>query len=338
MQDIKNIDVDRLSERFVRMQVAAKAAVSNGLLAQARDPDVQRRLVRHSSTASAQSGKSSKRKLRPGISTPRSKQRHRGDNDNDSDDGWSDDIGDDGLKSCVVSNVGTSRCPAPSITESLMQSPRKVGTSTLPAAGTPLSLSPPSPAPTVVQTARSPASISQSPVGGKGKSGKSGKSAAAKRGAAAAKKTEVQPGHEKCTFCGAVLPESQFAPKRNVCLEDDNVVESLQRILRRRWGKSYKTYMKRVKAQKLKWQQGVIAFRAQNKGNKRRILGGGKDSLAEVKQKSKKRKRTRPERKFTYQPFAAYFGDPAHGGYSEEGVRRKWHRTPREFKKQMTRA
>ena len=53
-------------------------------------------------------------------------------------------------------------------------------------------------------------------------------------------------------------------------------------------------------------------------------MGGGLDSLKEVKGKMKKHRRVQQRVKFTYAKFARYYGSEEHGNYDAEGLRNKW--------------
>ena len=235
------------------------------------------------------------------ASTPCSKKPRAGDSD---DDGWDDDIFNSDMKSCKASVVGSSASAFPA---ALHASPVKLGTSQA-SATSPLS-----------PMAPSLASPPKAKAGAKGR-GKGGKGDKGEKG-----QVEILPGHKKCKFCGEILPDKDFAEGKAICSADDTAIESMQRILRKRWGKNnYKTNMKKVKANKDTWTQGIISFRARNQGRKRRVIGGGKDTIGEVKQKVSRKKETRVRRKMTFQAFKIYFTDQAHGGYTEDLLRKKW--------------
>ena len=82
------------------------------------------------------------------------------------------------------------------------------------------------------------------------------------------KKTGIAQGFKKYSLCQEVLPEACFKAGRNVCISDDNSVESLQRLLRKTWAKDYNKNMKDCKKVPGKWARGVIAFRAMNTSKK----------------------------------------------------------------------
>ena len=266
-----------------------------------------------------------------GASTPRAKRRKveaSNDGADDEDADW-DEVLDDDLVSCNASVAPSSQAAPRSKLQSALaaspaqqqqRSPVKIGTSNASTARSPVS--PLSPA-TPVATAKAPAAAK-----GGGKSAK----AKAKQAQAGGKKIAIEPGHQKCSFCAEILPDRDFASGRAICLADDRATESLQRILRKRWGKSYAKNFKVLKSNKPKWVQGVISFRSQNHNRRRRVLGGGKDTLAEINQRTKRHRRERVTRKMTHHQHALHFGAPEHGGYDEAGLRKKWteltHNTP----------
>jgi hypothetical protein len=120
------------------------------------------------------------------------------------------------------------------------------------------------------------------------KGGGKGKAAAAKPKALS--KKDIPPGFKRCSTCLEALPESSFEDKRNVCKDDDLACESLQRVLRKKWGKNYKSRVTRVKKAGI-WNQGVVAFRVSTQGQKRRVLPGAQDQLAEQSIKAHKKRR-----------------------------------------------
>ena len=125
-------------------------------------------------------------------------------------------------------------------------------------------------------------------------------------------------------MCGDVLPLSQFNDARVVCKEDDAAGESLQRGLRKRWGKAYKAIMVQVKKDPERWPRSVVAYRVANKNNNKRVLGGGKDRLAQVKVKAKRRRSVRATRKMCYHQFSIYYSSAEHGAYPASLLRPKW--------------
>ena len=197
----------------------ASATSPQRILASARG--LKRRLSRQASQAS----------------TPCSKKPRAGDSD---DDGWDDDIFNSDMKSCKASVVGSSASAFPA---ALHASPVKLGTSQA-SARSPLSpLSP-----MVPSLASSPQAKAGAKAKGKGRKGDKGKT----------NQVEILPGHKKCKFCGEILPDKDFPEGKAICSADDTAIESMQLILRKRWGKAnYKTIMKKVKAKKDTWTQGI---------------------------------------------------------------------------------
>ena len=67
---------------------------------------------------------------------------------------------------------------------------------------------------------------------------------------------------------------------------------------------SYKACMKVIKSVPGWWSKVAVYFRTSSRGQKRRVLGGGQDSLKEVKGKIKKHRRAQQRVKFIYAKFA----------------------------------
>jgi hypothetical protein len=289
-------DLGDLQARSQRL-MSGEQALSSGLLARARG------LKRNISN----------------TSTPRSSSRMgkcpafpRMDVASDGDD-WDNELGDDGMQSCQQSMSGASSAKL-GFGPRMQQSPQKVGT-TLSRMGS----TPPTPSAQPDTSRRRAMPPPPSAIGG-GRGSKGGG-----RGRGGKVSLAVPPGFCKCTFCSEVLPVASFNAGRKTCIADDNAIESLQRLLRKRWKANYKQFMKKTKDDKPRWVQAVIAFRMNNKGRKRRVIGGGKDTLAELSQKSKRKRHCKgPVRKMTYQAFCVYYAAPEHGGYDEEGLRNKW--------------
>ena len=153
------------------------------------------------------------------------------------------------------------------------------------------------------------------------KGGGKGKGAAAKPKALS--KKDIPPGFKRCSTCLEALPEASFDDKRNVCKDDDLACESLQRVLRKKWGNNYKSRVTRVKKAGI-WNQGVVAFRVSTQGQKRRVLPGAQDQLAEQSIKAHKKRRMSQRRKMTFFAFNLYYSAPEDGGYSADLIKQKW--------------
>ena len=335
--NIKEIPDDQLSERFMAVKQPPNDCNGDGdEKAMASTDPVKASLTADLGDLQAGSNRldSAEQALRSGLlararglkrnlsntSTPRSSSRlgrfpafPRMDVESDGED-WDNELGDDGMQSCQQSMSGASSAKL-GFGLRMQQSPEKVGT-TLSRMGS----TPPTPS-AQPDTSRRQRVMPPPPVaigGGRASKGR-GKGRGGKVSLA------VPPGCCKCTFCGEVLPVASFNAGRKTCIADDNAIESLQRLLRKRWKADHKKLMKKTKDDKPRWVQAVIAFRMNNKGRKRRVIGGGKDTLAELSQKSKRKRHCKgPVRKMTYQAFCVYYAAPEHGGYSEEGLRNKW--------------
>lgn len=134
-------------------------------------------------------------------------------------------------------------------------------------------------------------------------------------------------GHNKCKCCNEILQESFYCEGRAVCKEDDLATEALQRVLRKRWGKQYKSNLKKAKSNQESWNRAIVCVRSANKSNGKRMLsqaGQAQDTLQKAKQKGKKRIRRTARRKITYQAFSLYHSDIAHGGDKPEALRTNW--------------
>ena len=100
-------------------------------------------------------------------------------------------------------------------------------------------------------------------------------------------KRSLPENHKVCKCCTEVLCNSCFDTNRAVCKECDLATEALQRLMRKNWGKSYKSKLKAAKDDKAKWYRAVICIRVAAKSGKRILAHGAtaQHSLQNVKTK-----------------------------------------------------
>ena len=146
------------------------------------------------------------------------------------------------------------------------------------------------------------------------------------------KKMDGNPGktHEEraqfkqCNICEEWLPLRAFPPKGQTCADDDLARESLQRLLRKRWGKGYKEALKELKKDKVKYARSVIQHRVSNTGKQRRCLQVGAEQLTQRKTQRHVHRAIQKRRKFTWFGYKQFFAKEENGGYSEGQCRVNW--------------
>ena len=88
--------------------------------------------------------------------------------------------------------------------------------------------------------------------------------------------TTVANEFHRCNVCLKELPLDKFPRNPNgtrrgmVCILDDEAVESLQRMLRRAWGNTYKQRWPLFKKEKVVWRQVVLSLVIEEGGHKKK--------------------------------------------------------------------